>query len=508
MKKFLKWLKNSSKVKRFILLTLIGMILVCYGFAKVLVVDTMYLEEIFKIVIIFVLGFSSTIIGLVYIQRRTVEITLQGIDKDNKTYTGAKDANKDANDKGPNIVVIGGGSGLNNVLKGLKSYTNNLTAIVTVSTYGSKTRKPTEDIKAGLVALAENSDEMQQLMNYKFNDSKLNDLDFGDLYLEAAGGIFGNFTKSIEKSKDVLSLIGRAIPVTLDEMRICAELDNGLVIEEKEKIAKETENSIAKINRVYLSPSNCRVSPGVIEAIEAADAIIIGPGNLYTNVIPNLLVKNVAKTIKESKALKIYISNIMTEPGLTDDYDLSEHLKAIEEHVGKDIIEYCIVDNGEIVPEFLRKYNKEGADLVEIDTKNVKGIKLIKADVSCIDGEYIRHDSENLAKEIINLIVNELKFKDKQDDEQYILLNSKLKEKKKNDKKIAKKKKEEPRKPYVRGKKESKFSLKYKDRIESIQNSEETRKQNVKLQKQAEKMTKEEERKEKKRYLKETFKKK
>ena len=512
----MKWLKETNRVKRWILLTLIGMTLVCYGFSEVLVLEQLYFKDIFKIVVIFVLGFTCAILGLVYIHRRTLELAVKvNADTDTKTNTNIKKLNanaKNIKDIGPNIVVIGGGTGLNNVLKGLKNYTNNLTAIITVSTYGSKVHKPTEDIKSGIIALAQNTEEMQKIMKYEFKDSRLNGLDFGDLYLLAAQEIYGDFTKSIEKSGRILSMIGRALPVTLDEMRICAELENGMVIEDKEQIAKETANRITKINRVYISPSNCRVAPGVIEAIQSADAIIIGPGNLYTNVIPNLLIKNVAKTIKESKAFKIYISNIMTEPGLTDDYDLSEHLQAIEEHAGKGIIDYCICDNGEIIPEFLRKYNKEGANLVQVDTQNLKGVKIIKADISCIDGEYIRHDSDALAKEIIELICNELRFKDKQNEEQYILLNSKLKEKKQKEKldkkfKIKPKRLKEENKIKSRYKKQSKFAEKYKDRIESIQNSEETRLQNIKIQEQANKMAKEAEKQEKRRYLNDDFKK-
>lgn len=503
MKNILKWIKNSNKVKRWILLTIIGMVFVCYGFAEILVLEELYFNEIFKIVILFVLGFTCAILGLVYIQRRTLEIALKDNEPSETDIT-----TRNVNDKGPNIVVIGGGTGLNNVLKGLKNYTNNLTAIITLSTYGNNTQKPTQDLKAGLIALAQNTEEMQRLINYQLKEPQLKGLDFGDLYLEAVQDVFGDFTKSIEKSSDIFAMIGKALPVTLDEMKICAELDNGIVIEDKEQIAKETENRVTKINRVYISPSNCRVAPGVIEAIKEADAIIIGPGNLYTNVIPNLLIKNVAKTIKESKAFRIYISNIMTEPGLTDDYDLSEHLQAIEEHAGKDIVDYCICDNGEIVPEFLRKYNKEGADLVHIDTEKLKRVRVIKADISCIDGEYIRHDSDLLAKEIIKLICDELKFRDKQNDEQYILLNSKLKEKKKKDKKEKKKPKVQKNKQAGdRAKKESKFVSKYKERIESIQNSEETRRQNIKLHVQVDKMAAEEEKKEKKRFLNETFRK-
>ena len=199
----MKWLKETNRVKRWILLTLIGMTLVCYGFSEVLVLEQLYFKDIFKIVVIFVLGFTCAILGLVYIHRRTLELAVKvNADTDTKTNTNIKKPNanaKNIKDIGPNIVVIGGGTGLNNVLKGLKNYTNNLTAIITVSTYGSKVHKPTEDIKSGIIALAQNTEEMQKIMKYEFKDSRLNGLDFGDLYLLAAQEIYGDFTKSIEK---------------------------------------------------------------------------------------------------------------------------------------------------------------------------------------------------------------------------------------------------------------------------------------------------------------------
>jgi len=215
--------------------------------------------------------------------------------------------------------------------------------------------------------------------------------------------------------------------------------------------------------------------------------------------------KNVAKTIRESKAFKIYIPNIMTEPGHTDDYDVSDHIDAIIEHAGNKIIEYCICDNGDIVPEFLRKYNKEGANLVEIDSQKLKGkgIKLVRADISHVEGEYIRHNPEELAKTIIELICNELKFRDKQNDEQYLLLHSKLKEENKKNK-GKKPKKLKPKKEKL-GRKASKFRNKYNERIKSIQDSEKTRKQNIKLYEKAKEIADREEQKEKERFIKETY---
>lgn len=488
MKSFFGWLKNSTKIKRWIFLMLIGMILSCYGFAQILVLERLELMDILKIVAIFVTGITAFIVGLVFIQKRTLELSVLTDKKNIKDLADTKD-------QGPKIVVIGGGIGLNRILLGLKNYTNNLTAIVTVSNYGNKvTRSVTDDIRNSIIALAKNTFEMSKLLNIKIGKYT-----FSDIYLDSMRKVHKDFSEGVEKSNVVLSMVGRVLPATLDEMHICVELEDGTVIEEKEKIAEITTSKVTKINRVYINPTNCRTAPGIIDAIKEADAIVIGPGSLYTSVIPNLLIKNVARTIRESKAYKIYVSNIMTESGHTDDYALSDHIKAIVDHAGDNIIDYCIADNGDIIPEILRKYNKAGANLVEIDKQNIKGINVIKSDISCIEGEYIRHNPDLTAKQIIEIIVNDLKFKDKKTDEQYVLLNAKLKESKKELK--PKQKKIKQKKPRARSK--SKFSSKYQDRIESIRDSEETTKTNKRIYEKAKKMTDEVEEKEKEKFLKE-----
>lgn len=479
MKKILKLIIGNKKTKRWILLIIIGMLLTCYQFAKIIAMDRLEVLELAKIAILFIIGFTCFILGLVFLQRRILELAA------NPEIMKSKNP---INSKGPNIVVIGGGNGLNTVLKGLKKYTSNITAIVTVSKYGKEDISTTEDIKISLEALSKNSEEMSKILNYNFSNGKSKGINFGDLYIEAVRNIYGNLAVSVGKSNEIFSMTGKVLPVTLDEMKICVELENGMVIKDKDKIADITEDKVTKINRVFINPSNCRTAPGIVDAIQKADAIILGPGSLYTNVIPNLLIKNVAKTIRDSKAFKIYIPNIMTEPGHTDDYNVSDHIDAVIDHAGNKIIDYCICDNGEIVPEFIRKYNKEGANLVEVDSQNLrgKGIKLVKADISCVEGEYIRHDADELAKTIIELICTELKFRDKQNDDQYLLLNSKLKEAKKSKKKKTKKRTQKPKK----NKKTSKFASKYSERIESIKQSEEIRKQNLKLEEEKQKLTK------------------
>ena len=211
---------------------------------------------------------------------------------------------------------------------------------------------------------------------------------------------------------------------------------------------------------------------GLVKSIKEADSIIIGPGSLYTNVIPNLLVNGVAKAIKESNAVKIYISNIMTEPGQTDNYNLSDHINALIEHCGEGIIDYCVYDTGEVVPEFIKKYNKKGSELVEQDTDKVKykGITYLPKDLSMVDGERIKHNPALIATAIIEIICDDLKYHDKQNDPRYMMMNTKLKSDKRIEKIKKTSKKSNKKEKKVRGK--SKFSNKYQNRIASIKEAE------------------------------------
>lgn len=492
-------------MKRWLFLALVGVALVCYGIASIMVTKEISFIEIGKIILVFVIGFICVVLGIIFAQKRTLELLIEASDL--RLEKGRKNVNvkslifdKKIYDKGPNIVVIGGGSGLNTVLKGLKNYTSNLTAIVTVSDYGkvpTDARKqldllPVQDIKESLVALSYNETMMEGIMNLQFSKGALANLSFGDVYLYAMKELYGDFTESIENTASILNMTGRVLPVTLDEIKICAELENGMVVEEKDKIPEIVFDKVTKINRIYINPSNCVVAPGVLEAIKKADAIVLGPGSLYTNVIPNLLVKNVSKTIKESKAIKIYVSNIMTEPGQTDNYSLSNHLQAIIDHAGKEVIDYCIYDTGEVVPEYVRKYNMEGQDLVEQDIQKCKelGIKLLQRNLSAIMDDSVRHNPKSVAEAIIQIICDDLKFKDRQNDPQYIMLNSRLKEekrKKKNVKPIYKVNEKHKKDNAKKSKKASKFNTKYKERIESIQTSDEKRKENLKKMQEEEK---------------------
>ena len=494
MKGFFKWFKSSTKIKRWMLLMIVGIILVCYGMAKVIVTNELTFSELAKIILTFVFGFTFTIISIICIQKRTLEMLVEESDTRNLEDKGKMNSlifNKKVYNQGPKVVVIGGGAGLNTVLRGLKNYTDNITAVVTLSDYGATQGKTEEemnlaaleDIEQSIIALSANEDEMSKLINLKMTDNTYRGKKFGDIYLTAMKEAVGDFTTSVKEVQKILNMTGKVLPATYDRIKICAELEDGTVVECKDKIPEIVSQKLSKITRVYISPTNIRVAPGVIDAIKEADSIVIGPGSLYTNVIPNLLVPGVSKAIREAKGFKVYVSNIMTENGQTDNYTLYDHIKAIIDHAGKGIIDYCVYDTGEIVPEYIRSYNKEGSDLVEQDILKVKdeGIKLIQRNLSTIENGRIRHNPDAIATSIIQLICDELKFRDMQNDTQYIMLDSKIKDTKKKLKQENKKNKPDKKKSKKKSKHSgSKFLDKYNERITSIRESENKRNEKMK----------------------------
>ena len=502
MKGFFRWFKSNTKIKRWIFLIIIGIVLCCYGMTKVLTSNQMEFIDVAKIAAIFVVGFILIIYSIIAIQKRTLEILVEDTDNrqiDKKAKVKSLIFNKRVYNQGPKVVVIGGGTGLNSVLKGLKNYTDNITAIVTVSDYGEQKTEsrrlletlPLDDIKESIVALSSKEEAMEQLMNFKFKYGRFKDLSFSDIYFLSMQDLYKDFTESVKQSQNIFNITGKVLPVTMEEIKICAELEDGTVINSKDKIPEVINDKTSNISRIFIKPSNCKPAPGVIEAINEADAIIIGPGSLYTNVIPNLLVKGVAKAIKESKGFKVYISNLMTEPGQTDNYTLSQHIKAINEHAGKGIIEYCIYDTGEIIPEYIRKYSMEGAEPVEQDTSKVKveGVYLIQRKLSHIENGFIRHNPDAIAASIIQLICDDLKFNNMENNTQYMMLNKKLKDSKKSLKKKNKENKKtikkEDKKEKTKSKKgKSKFLTKYEKRMQSIQESDLKQKERAKQAKE------------------------
>ncbi len=303
------------------------------------------------------------------------------------------------------IAAIGGGTGLSTLLRGLKKYNNNITAIVNVADDGGSSGKlrnelgvlPPGDIRNCLVALSEEESLMSRLFQYRFPaKGTLSGHSFGNLFLTAMSAISGGFDNAIANSGEVLAIRGKVLPVTLASVVLEAELESGKHICGESKISESKE----KIKEISLNPLSPPAHPDVIKVLKNADIIIFGPGSLYTSIIVNFLVDGISETIKDSGAYKIYVANIMTQPGETDEYRLSEHIEAIEKHSYKGIIDCVLANSGEIPERLAKRYEKYGAYQVKLDKTN---IKTVKAKLFS-DEIYARHDSDKLAKALIKII--------------------------------------------------------------------------------------------------------
>ena len=289
------------------------------------------------------------------------------------------------------VVVIGGVTGLSTMLRGLKQYTSHITAIVTVGDDGGGSGKlredlgmlPPGDIRNCILALADTEPLMEDLLQYRFTEGSLKGQCFGNLFLAAMAGISENFEDAVQKMSSVLAVKGKVLPVTLDDMKLIAELENGEIIEGESKIPSEVIVRNTRIKKIAIKPIDAKPLEEAIKAINNADVIIMGPGSLYTSIIPNLLVKGIPEAICKSPAKKVYISNVMTQPGETDGFKVSNHLKVLMDYGVAENIDYVIANNGIIPPDIKEKYAKENAELVVLDYENISNlnVNVIEADL-------------------------------------------------------------------------------------------------------------------------------
>jgi len=315
--------------------------------------------------------------------------------------------------RGSKVVVIGGGTGIFSVLSGLKNYPLEITAIVSMADDGGSTGilreefgiLPPGDVRRALVALSFEEELLCRLFNYRFERGDLKGHNFGNIFITALCKIFNDdFEKAIEATGKILNIKGKVIPVTLDKARLCARLENGKVIVGETNIDIPKHNPELKIKKVFLRPK-CKINPRAKKAILDADFIVIGPGDLYTSIIPNLLVEGVPEVIKKSKARKVYICNLMTKYGETNGFGAIDFVNEIENYLGKNILDFVILNKKRPPEKILKKYGKKKVFFVEYRKEDFKDkrFKIIKEDL-LRKGELIRHDSKKIAKLIFNLI--------------------------------------------------------------------------------------------------------
>lgn len=318
---------------------------------------------------------------------------------------------------GPRIVVIGGGTGLSVILRGIKRITDNLTAIVTVADDGGGSGMlredlgmlPPGDIRSCILAMADEEGLMQELLRYRFTEGKLEGQSFGNLLIAALNGICGNFEDAVAKTNEILRVRGQVLPVTGSDVHLCAVLENGNLICGESKIQPEVLRQGSPISRVHLKPEKADATAKALEAIRRADLILMGPGSLYTSIIPNFLVGGIPEAIKNSMGRKVLVCNMMTQPGETDHFSVWEHAARAAEYLGENIIEYVIANNKVIDAEALKAYIEDGSEQIVPTQEDrckleEKGISLIENNFVEIKKGYIRHDADRIASVVYGLI--------------------------------------------------------------------------------------------------------
>lgn len=318
------------------------------------------------------------------------------------------------------ISTIGGGTGSSTILKGLKKYTNDITAIVTVADDGGSSGMlredlgviPPGDIRACLISLANTEKSMEKLMKYRFKEGSLKGQSFGNLFLVAMADIYKDFVNGIKETSNILAITGKVLPVTLDNITLFAELEDKTIIEGESNISLLNKNN-RKIKKVFISPKCAKPLDEVVYEILNSDIIILGPGSLYTSIIPNLLISNIAFALKKTNAKIYYVLNAMTEPYETYNYTALEHLKAILNHCKGLKIDTMVVNNEILSDDLKEKYSKSNSNQILVTSKEKQiiknmGINIIEKNLIRKNSSNIKHNENYLAKAIYDDFINRI----------------------------------------------------------------------------------------------------
>jgi len=317
--------------------------------------------------------------------------------------------------KGPRVVAIGGGTGLSAMLAGIKKFTSNITAIVTVTDTGGSSGRlrdemdmlPPGDIRNCLVSLADAGPLIRDLFQYRFEVGEgLKGHSFGNLFITALSKVTGDFEKAIAESSKVLNIRGRVLPSTLEKVSLVAEFYDGTWAEGETNITDIKKN----ITGLRLKPADCKASVEAVDAILSADIILMGPGSLYTSVLPNLLIPAILKAVLKSDAYKVYVMNVMTQPGETTHYSASDHLEALVRHTDPRVVDGCFVNTLPVPGELIKKYAEQGSAPVHLDLDKIesKGYEILQGEVITTDGQ-VRHESEKLCRILMEHVAEKMR---------------------------------------------------------------------------------------------------
>ena len=426
----LKWLYPGMRFKRWLLLFAGGVMLASLGIAVVFnykYIDNIE-EAIFRAVYLWsgsydytftalvgmlmvLLGFGVMLAAARYVIRSVITVLLPA-NSSEKLVDLIYEKRKLG--KGPAITVVGGGHGLSVLLRGIKQATSNVTAVVTVADDGGSSGRlreelgmiPPGDLRNCLVALADTEPLMEKLFQHRFEgDSQLSGHSFGNLFIAAMAQVTGDVETALKESSKVLAVKGRVLPASKEFVRLDAIMEDGSIVCGESKIPEAHK----KIHRVKLFPEHVEAVQSSLDALRDAEAIVLGPGSLYTSIMPNLLVEGIGDALCRSKAVKIYICNVMTQPGETDGYTASMHVKAILDHAGRNAVDYVIVNSTPVPEDLKKKYAEAGAYPVIVDEDVLKalGVGVIKADL-ITNHDAIHHDPKKLAESVMQVVYETL----------------------------------------------------------------------------------------------------
>lgn len=421
-----RWLTPGLKLKRWLVVFGIGMFLVVIGVALMLnyqwlsYVEDWFLQMLYEATgsynytVLATFGFGAIVLGAILMTigtKRVGSAVVHAIIPEDTDKVSDYIFQNIRMAQGPKIVVIGGGTGLSTLLRGLKSHTSNLTAIVTVADDGGSSGRLREDFKMiapgdlrnCLTALAEKEGLMEQLFRYRFGGAgDLAGHSFGNLFLTALTQVLdADIDKALEASSKILKVRGRVIPATVQEISLLAEMEDGTVVAGESQIPKSGK----RIKRVFTEPALPRPEGAALRAIDEADAVILGPGSLYTSIMPNLLIDKIADHVRNCKAPKFYICNVMTQPGETDGYTAADHVAALQRLAGDSIIDNVLVNDMPFTDDVINKYKEKGAEpvRVDIDRLDAMGVRTIRANMLKDPGTAL-HDSERLGKVVMDVV--------------------------------------------------------------------------------------------------------
>lgn len=313
--------------------------------------------------------------------------------------------------QGPDIVAIGGGTGLSTLLSGLKYYTRNITAIVTVTDEGGSSGRlrgewgvlPPGDIRNCMLALAEDDSSLNRILNFRFDRGELKGHSLGNLILLAATEMTGDFRKAVEELNKLLAIRGKVIPVTNESVVLCAATADGDSLRGELDIAMRG----CRIESIWIEPADARAFPEAVAAIENAEAVVLGPGSLFTSIIPNLMFREISEALKRTAAPKIYITNLMTQPGETDGMTIMDHIRWITRASGT-IPDYILANEEEVPPSLLESYLAAGAAPLFLNEENERslalmGSKVIQSGFLDVSGGNVRHNSQKVSETLMRI---------------------------------------------------------------------------------------------------------